>query len=63
MKVLGLQWCSSSDEFSFEGLELNTQVELMYTRRSKLSLAAKIFDILSLINPFVMYGKIFSQDI
>ncbi len=62
-EVLGLQWCNTSDEFSFEGLDLNTQTELTYTKRSILSLIAKIFDHLGFINPFVMFGKIHFQEV
>ena len=61
--VLGLQWYSSSDQFSFEGLELNSQVELVSTKRFVLSLIARLFDPLGLISPFVMYAKILFQDI
>ena len=61
--VLGLHWYNNSDTFSFHGIELSSQVQLELTKRLVLSLIAKIFDLLGLISPYVMNGKILFQDI
>lgn len=61
--VLGLKWCNSQDTFSFVGINPNTSVEVASTKRSILSVIAKIFDPLGLISPFVMYGKILFQEL
>ena len=61
--VLGLHWYNNSDTFSFHGIELSSQVQLKLTNQSVFSVIANIFDPLSLISPFIMYGKILFQDI
>lgn len=57
-----VQWCLREDCFSFESLDLGT-LEVASTKRSVLSLIAKVFDPLGLISPFIMSAKIFFQDI
>jgi len=61
--VLGLKWCNSRDTFSFDGINPDSSVEVVSTKRSILSVIAKIFDPLGLISPFVMYGKILFQEL
>lgn len=61
--VLGLKWCNSQDTFSFVAINPDTSVEIASTKRSILSVIAKIFDPLGLISPFVMYGKILFQEL
>ncbi|XP_068247720.1 uncharacterized protein [Palaemon carinicauda] len=61
--VLGLKWCNSLDSFSFDGINSDSFVEVISTKRSILSVIAKIFDPLGLISPYVMYGKILFQEL
>nr|XP_027223343.1 uncharacterized protein LOC113815478 [Penaeus vannamei] len=62
-KVLGMKWLSLSDQFVFEGIDLDLETHLVSTKRAILSLIARLFDPLGLISPFVMYAKILFQDI
>ncbi|XP_068229312.1 LOW QUALITY PROTEIN: uncharacterized protein [Palaemon carinicauda] len=61
--VLGLKWCNSLDSFSFDGINSDSFVEVVCTKRSILSVIAKIFYPLGLISPYVMYGKILFQEL
>ncbi|XP_068215832.1 uncharacterized protein [Palaemon carinicauda] len=61
--VLGLKWCNSLDSFSFDGINSDSFVEVVFTKRSILSVIAKIFYPLGLISPYVMYGKILFQEL
>lgn len=61
--VLGLKWSKDSDVFSYCGLDLDFPLELACTKRTVLSLIAKIFDPCGFISPFTMYAKILFQDI
>ncbi|XP_068232198.1 uncharacterized protein [Palaemon carinicauda] len=61
--VLGLKWCNSLDSFSFDGINSDSFVEVVSTKRSILSVIAKIFYPLGLISPYVMYGKILFQEL
>ncbi|XP_068240256.1 uncharacterized protein [Palaemon carinicauda] len=61
--VLGLKWCNSLDSFSFDGINSDSFVEVVSTKRSILSVIANIFYPLELISPYVMYGKIFFQEL
>ena len=63
IKVLGMQWFSSLDCFSFDGLDLGSHLELVSTKRAVLSLIARLFDPLGLISPFVMFAKVLFQDV
>ncbi|XP_037775533.1 uncharacterized protein LOC119572496 [Penaeus monodon] len=47
----------------FGDFDLDTETQLVSTKRAVLSLIAKLFDPLGLISPFVMYAKILFQDI
>lgn len=61
-KVLGVTWNSSLDVFTFELNELMEFAHsLLVNKRSILKLAAKIFDPLGLISPFVIQLKMLFQ--
>ena len=61
-KVLGVTWNSSLDVFTFEFDELiEFANSLLVNKRSILKLAAKIFDSLGLISPFVIQLKMLFQ--
>ena len=59
-KVLGIQWSTRSDEFSF----LVNVVDAVdgVTRRSMLSTVASIYDPLGLVGPMIVLGKILFQE-
>lgn len=61
--ILGLHWCNTTDTFSFQGVEVTSQFSFSCTKRTVLSMIARIFDPLGLISPFVVYGKILFQDV
>ena len=61
--VLGLKWSSHTDTFSYCGLNHDSEFEVSYTKRTVLSLIAKVFDPCGFISPFIMYAKILFQDI
>ncbi|XP_042892723.1 uncharacterized protein LOC122266866 [Penaeus japonicus] len=61
--VLGLRWCNVQDTFSFDCRKPDDSVEVSHTKRSILSIIAKMFDPLGLISPFIMYGKILFQEV
>ncbi|XP_068202710.1 uncharacterized protein [Palaemon carinicauda] len=61
--VLGLKWSNYDDKFSYFGLHLGPDFEISYTKRTVLSLIAKVFDPCGFISPFIMYAKIIFQDI
>lgn len=60
--VLGLKWSNDSDVFSYCGLDLDNSLELACTKRTVLSLVAKVFDPCGFISPFIMYAKVLFQD-
>ena len=62
-KLLGMYWNSAEDVFLFKGIDLDNKKEFIYTKRNILSLIARLFDPIGLINPFVMYAKILLQEI
>ena len=62
VKVLGMQWNLDKDCFSFAGLDIETPLELISTKRAVLSCIARLFDPLGFISPFIMYVKILFQD-
>ena len=62
-KLLGMYWNSAEDVFLFKGIDLDNKKEFIYTKRNVLSLIARLFDPIGLINPFVMYAKILLQEI
>ncbi|XP_042860480.1 uncharacterized protein LOC122246179 [Penaeus japonicus] len=61
--VLGLRWCNVQDAFSFDCRKPDDSVEVAHTKRSILSIIAKMFDPLGLISPFIMYGKSLFQEV
>ena len=61
VKVLGLQWHAKEDCFIFEGLELDSSLRV--TKRLVLSLIARLFDPLGLLNPFTIGLKCLFQDL
>ncbi|XP_068212674.1 uncharacterized protein [Palaemon carinicauda] len=61
--VLVLKWCNSQDSFSSDGINSNSFVEVVSTKRSILSVIAESFYPLGLISPYVMYGKILFQEL
>ena len=62
-KLLGMYWNSAEDVFLFKGIDLDNKKEFIYTKRNALSLIARLFDPIGLINPSVMYAKILLQEI
>ncbi|XP_066958114.1 uncharacterized protein [Macrobrachium rosenbergii] len=63
VKVLGLQWDSSSDCFTFKVENVDPFGDIVCTKRNVLSLIARCFDPLGFICPFVMHAKILFQEI
>ena len=61
LKVLGMQWLSSGDCFSFSGVVVPD--DLCVTKRVVLSCIARLFDPLGFVTPFVMEAKILFQDL
>ena len=62
IKLLGVAWNSSSDEFTFDYTELLKYVEsLNFTKRSLLKFTAKLFDPLGFLSPYVIQLKILFQ--
>lgn len=55
-KVLGLAWCSGSDNLMYQ-LKIE-QVSRPLTKRKILSLASAIFDPLGLLNPTLVIAKL-----
>jgi len=61
MKVLGLQWNSINDEISLQNNMKNK--EKGETKREILGQIASVFDPLGLLNPVVLNGKLFLQQL
>ena len=61
IKVLGMEWLSSEDCFSFSGVEI--PVDLCITKMVILSCMGRFFDPLGFVAPFVMTAKIMFQDL
>ena len=61
--VLGLKWYNQTDTFSYCGLNHDSNFKVSYTKRTVLSLIAKVFDTCGFISLFIMYAKILLQDI
>ena len=63
-KLLGITWNNHSDEFSFDFSDLIEYTRtLPVTKRSVLKIAAKIFDPLGFLSPFVVRLKILFRDL
>ena len=61
VKVLGVRWAPSRDLFSFDGVNLPTDV--IPTKRVVLSFIARLYDPLGFITPFVMTAKMTFQEV
>lgn len=63
--VLGLKWSNENGAFSYSELELGSGYKLACTctKRTVLSLMAKVFDPCGFISPFIMHAKILFQHI
>lgn len=62
VKVLGIIWNTTSDQFEFNFSELCNQAKsLPATKRSLLKISAKIFDPLGLLSPFSIKWKVLFQ--
>ena len=61
IKVLGMKWASSNDHFSFNGVEVSS--DLCITKRAVLSILARLFDPLGFLTPYVMVVKCLFQDL
>ena len=62
VKLLGVAWDSSSDDFTFDYTELVKYVEsLTLTKRSLLKFTAKLFDPLGFLSPYVIQLKLLFQ--
>ncbi|XP_036329997.1 uncharacterized protein LOC118742143 [Rhagoletis pomonella] len=59
-KALGIAWQPNRDNFVFS---YHVEINEPCTRRSILSVVARIFDILGLISPIIIRCKIFMQDL
>ncbi|XP_067623897.1 uncharacterized protein [Eurosta solidaginis] len=61
--VLGLRWSPSGDEFAFAVQSLPNINTTSWTKRSVLSITARIYDPDGLVSPFVINAKILIQKI
>ncbi|KAJ8027606.1 hypothetical protein HOLleu_32800 [Holothuria leucospilota] len=61
LKILGLKWIAKLDYFSYDGVEVPT--DIVVTKRVVLSCIARMFDPLGFLNPFLMTIKIMFQDL
>ncbi len=61
VKALGVQWCPSSDHFTFKNVGVTTAKVL--TKRVLLSDLAKVFDPLGLISCVTLRGKLILQEL
>ncbi|XP_014675866.1 PREDICTED: uncharacterized protein LOC106815855 [Priapulus caudatus] len=62
IKILGMRWLSSQDCFTFDGLDLGSDQVLTLTKRTVLSLIARLFDPLGLLCPFTILAKSLFQE-
>ena len=65
-KVLGLEWDSNADTISFPLMKVMSETKALHdqlTKRSVLSIAAKPFDPLGLLEPFTVRAKIMLQEL
>ena len=65
-KVLGLEWDSNTDTISFPLMKVVSEIKALHnqlTKRSVLSIAAKVFDPLGLLEPFTVRAKMMLQEL
>ena len=62
-KVLGLKWCLERDCFSYEGIVSEPPPNLLFTKRTVLSLIARFFDPIGYLSPFIQKAKIIFQNV
>ncbi|XP_063828959.1 uncharacterized protein LOC135078291 [Ostrinia nubilalis] len=58
-KILGLSWEPADDNFSFTTVAVDSKC----TKRSILSLVARLFDVLGLVAPVVLFAKILVKEL
>ena len=63
LRALGVAWNTRKDVFSFETRENFVRLEDPMTKRSLISLYARLFDPMGLIAPFLMKPKVLFQDL
>ena len=61
-KILGVTWKLQPDEFTFD-FEGKVQAMEMITKRRIMSQAAQLFDILGLVQPFILQYKLILQEV
>ncbi|KAL0882153.1 hypothetical protein ABMA27_000707 [Loxostege sticticalis] len=59
LKVLGLSWVPVDDSFFFKTIN----VEEKCTKRSILSVVARLFDVLGLVAPIILYAKLLIKEL
>ncbi|KAL0860328.1 hypothetical protein ABMA27_009733 [Loxostege sticticalis] len=59
LKVLGLSWAPVDDSFFFKTIN----VEEKCTKRSILSVVARLFDVLGLVAPVILYAKLLIKEL
>ena len=65
-KVLDLEWDSNADTISFPLMKVVSEAKALHdqlTKRSVLSIAAKVFDPLGLFEPFTVRAKMMLQEL
>ena len=65
-KILGLEWDSNADTMSFPLLRVVSETKALHgqlTKRRVLSIAAKVFDPLGLLEPFTVRAKMMLQEL
>lgn len=58
-KVLGLSWQPKNDQFSFT----STPITEKCTKRNILSIVARLFDVLGLVAPVILYAKLLIKEL
>ncbi|XP_018405248.1 PREDICTED: uncharacterized protein LOC108781691 [Cyphomyrmex costatus] len=62
LKILGIAWCPSSDEYKFT-VHCEPLSDQQYTKRSILSIIARLYDPLGWISPIIITAKIIMQSL
>ncbi|XP_064633645.1 uncharacterized protein LOC135491604 [Lineus longissimus] len=63
LKTLGIAWNTSDDTFRFPTVKTLIDLEDPETKRSLLSIASKIFDIMGMLSPYVIRAKLLFQEL